>query len=93
LAVLGITVNGFAAWKISKGKIHNKRILIWLLMEDVLGRVSVLIVSILLLFLTGRYLFQYCSWFSPVGIRWWKICTNRTSRNWSYDFCRKPTVN
>ncbi len=50
LAVLGVTVNGYAAWKISKGKTLNERVLNWHLMEDVLGWVSVLIVSILLLF-------------------------------------------
>ncbi len=50
LAILGVTVNGYAAWKISKGKTLNERILNWHLMEDVLGWVSVLIVSILLLF-------------------------------------------
>ncbi len=50
LAILGVTVNGYAAWKISKGKTMNERILNWHLLEDVLGWVSVLIVSILLLF-------------------------------------------
>jgi len=50
LAILGISVNGFAAWKISKGKTLNERILNWHLMEDVLGWLSVLIVSILLFF-------------------------------------------
>jgi len=50
LAILGVTVNGYAAWKISQGKTMNERILNWHLLEDVLGWVSVLIVSILLLF-------------------------------------------
>ena len=50
LAILGVTVNGFAAWKISRGKTMNERILNWHLLEDVLGWVSVLIVSVLLLF-------------------------------------------
>ncbi len=50
LAILGVSVNGYAAWKISKGKTLNERILNWHLMEDVLGWVSVLVVSILLLF-------------------------------------------
>jgi len=50
LAILGVTVNGYAAWKISHGKTMNERILNWHLLEDVLGWVSVLIVSILLLF-------------------------------------------
>ncbi len=50
LAVLGVVVNGYAASKISKGKTLNERILNWHLMEDVLGWVTVLIVSVLLLF-------------------------------------------
>ncbi|VAW55865.1 Cobalt-zinc-cadmium resistance protein CzcD [hydrothermal vent metagenome] len=50
LAILGVSVNGYAAWKISAGKTLNERVLNWHLMEDVLGWVSVLIVSILLLF-------------------------------------------
>lgn len=49
LAILGVTVNGYAAWKISKGETLNERVLNWHLLEDVLGWVSVLIVSILLL--------------------------------------------
>jgi len=50
LALLGVGINGYAAWKISKGKTQNERILNWHLLEDVLGWVSVLVVSILLLF-------------------------------------------
>jgi len=46
LAILGVAVNGFAAWKLSKGKTLNERILNWHLMEDVLGWISVLIVSL-----------------------------------------------
>jgi cobalt-zinc-cadmium efflux system protein len=50
LAILGVTVNGYAAWKISGGKTLNERVLNWHLLEDVLGWVSVLIVSVILLF-------------------------------------------
>ncbi len=50
LAILGVVVNGYAAWKISQGKTLNEKVLNWHLMEDVLGWVSVLIVSILLMF-------------------------------------------
>ena len=50
LAVLGVTVNGYAAYKLSDGKTLNERILNWHLLEDVLGWVAVLIVSIILLF-------------------------------------------
>jgi cobalt-zinc-cadmium efflux system protein len=50
LALFGITVNGFAAYKLSAGTTLNERVLNWHLMEDVLGWVAVLIVSIVLMF-------------------------------------------
>ncbi len=50
LAVVGITVNGFAAYKLSEGKTLNERVINWHLLEDVLGWVAVLIVGIVLLF-------------------------------------------
>ncbi len=50
LAIFGIAVNGFAAYKLSSGKTLNERVLNWHLLEDVLGWVAVLIVSIVLMF-------------------------------------------
>lgn len=50
LAILGVTVNGFAAYKLSGGQTLNEKVLNWHLLEDVLGWVAVLIVSIVLLF-------------------------------------------
>jgi cobalt-zinc-cadmium efflux system protein len=50
LAIFGILVNGFAAYKLSKGKSLNEQVLNWHLLEDVLGWVAVLIVSIVLMF-------------------------------------------
>lgn len=50
LAILGVAVNGFAAYKLSGGKTLNEKVLNWHLMEDVLGWVAVLIISIVLLF-------------------------------------------
>lgn len=50
LAIFGVAVNGFAAYKLSAGKTLNERVLNWHLLEDVLGWVAVLIVSIILLF-------------------------------------------
>lgn len=50
LAILGVVVNGFAAYKLSQGKSLNEKVLNWHLMEDVLGWVAVLIVSIVLMF-------------------------------------------
>jgi cobalt-zinc-cadmium efflux system protein len=51
LAIFGIIVNGYAAYKLADGKTLNERILNWHLIEDVLGWVAVLIVSIVLLFI------------------------------------------
>ncbi|WP_340676703.1 cation diffusion facilitator family transporter [Paraglaciecola sp.] len=50
LALFGIVVNGFAAYKLSAGTTLNERVLNWHLLEDVLGWVAVLIVSIVLMF-------------------------------------------
>ena len=51
LAVLGVTVNGFAAYKLSAGTTLNERVLNWHLLKDVLGWAAVLIVSIVLMFI------------------------------------------
>jgi len=50
LAILGVLVNGYAAYKLSGGDTLNERVLNWHLLEDVLGWVAVLIVSIVLMF-------------------------------------------
>lgn len=50
LAILGVVVNGFAAYKLSEGKTLNERVLNWHLLEDVLGWIAVLIVSVALMF-------------------------------------------
>ena len=55
-AVIGATVNGYAAWKLSTGKSMNERVVSWHLLEDVLGWVAVLIVAIILLFTDNPYL-------------------------------------
>lgn len=48
LAVLGITINGFAAWRMSLGSTQNEKVLRWHLIEDILGWVAVLIGSVLI---------------------------------------------
>ncbi len=50
LAILGVAVNGYAAFKLSKGKSLNERVLNWHLLEDVLGWIAVLMVGVVLLF-------------------------------------------
>jgi cobalt-zinc-cadmium efflux system protein len=49
-AILGIAVNAFAAFKLSKESGLNQRMVMLHLFEDILGWVAVLIVSIILLF-------------------------------------------
>lgn len=49
-AVIGVLVNGLAALRLSKGKSMNEKVLSLHLLEDVLGWVAVLIVSIVILF-------------------------------------------
>jgi cobalt-zinc-cadmium efflux system protein len=50
-AVLGVAVNGFAAYRLKQGEGGlNQKVLSWHLLEDVLGWVAVLIVSIIMLF-------------------------------------------
>ena len=49
-ALVGVAVNGFAAYKLSGGKSMNERVISLHLLEDVLGWVAVLIVAIILLF-------------------------------------------
>lgn len=55
-AVIGVTVNGYAAWRLSSGKTLNEKVVSWHLLEDVLGWVAVLIVAIVLMFKDIHYL-------------------------------------
>lgn len=50
LAVLGVVVNGAAVLRVRHGSSLNERVVTWHLLEDVLGWVAVLIVSIVMLF-------------------------------------------
>jgi cobalt-zinc-cadmium efflux system protein len=50
LAVLGVAVNGYAAYRLSSGKTLNEKVLNWHLLEDVLGWVAVLIVAAIMQF-------------------------------------------
>jgi cobalt-zinc-cadmium efflux system protein len=55
-AIVGIAVNGYAAWKLSGGKTMNEKVVSWHLLEDVLGWVAILIVAVVLLFKDVPYL-------------------------------------
>lgn len=50
LAILGIAVNSFAAYRLSKDEGINVKMLMYHLLEDLLGWIAVLIVSIILFF-------------------------------------------
>ncbi|MBM7554315.1 cation diffusion facilitator family transporter [Thalassobacillus pellis] len=50
LAVLGIIVNGAAVFRLRGGESMNSKVMTWHLLEDVLGWVAVLIVSIIMFF-------------------------------------------
>ncbi|MBT3134464.1 cation diffusion facilitator family transporter [Alteromonas sp. ALT199] len=50
LAILGIMVNGFAAYKLHGGHTMNEKVLNWHLIEDAMGWVAVLVVAIVLHF-------------------------------------------
>lgn len=49
LAVLGLAVNGVAAWQLMGGATLNERVLNWHLLEDLLGWAAILIVAAVLL--------------------------------------------
>ncbi len=49
-ALIGVAINGFAAYRMQRGKTMNAKMLTWHLLEDVLGWVAVLIVSIVMMF-------------------------------------------
>lgn len=50
LAFLGLTVNGFAAWRVSKGASLSERMIVWHLLEDVMGWTLVLIGALVMKF-------------------------------------------
>ena len=50
LAILGIIVNGLAALSVKRGKTLNERAVFLHIMEDVLGWIGVLVISIVMIF-------------------------------------------
>ena len=49
-AIVGVIVNGLAVWRVKGERSLNAQVVAWHLLEDVLGWVAVLIVSLVLLF-------------------------------------------
>lgn len=50
LALLGVAVNGFAAFRMAKGESLNEKMILWHLLEDVLGWILILFGAVLMLF-------------------------------------------
>lgn len=50
LAFLGLAVNGFAAWRVSKGVSLSERMIMWHLLEDVMGWALVLVGAVIMKF-------------------------------------------
>ena len=50
LAILGILANGAAAYRVHRGKTLNETMVTWHLVEDMLGWVGILVVSIVIMF-------------------------------------------
>lgn len=69
-AIIGVSVNGYAAWKVSHGKTLNEKVISWHLLEDVLGWAAVLIVSVVLMFKDIHYLDPALSLFITAYILW-----------------------
>jgi cobalt-zinc-cadmium efflux system protein len=56
LSIVGIAVNGFAAWRLGHGHTQNEKMMQWHLLEDVLGWVAVFIGSLGIQFLGWNWL-------------------------------------
>lgn len=69
-AIVGVAVNGFAAWKLSKGTSINEKVVSWHLVEDVLGWLAVMIAAIILHFYETPYLDPALSLLITLYILW-----------------------
>lgn len=69
-AIIGVIVNGYAAFKLSGGKSMNEKVVSWHLIEDVLGWVAVLVVAIVLKFKDIHYLDPALSLLITLYILW-----------------------
>ena len=69
-AIVGVLVNGFAAYKLSGGNSMNEKVISWHLIEDVLGWTAVLVVAIILLFWDNPYLDPALSLLITAFILW-----------------------
>ena len=69
-AIIGIIVNGYAAWKLSSGKSLNEKVVSWHLLEDVLGWVAIFIGAMVLMFWDVPFLDPALSLLITMYILW-----------------------
>ena len=69
-AILGVLVNGYAAWKVGHGNSLNEKVVSWHLWEDVLGWIAVLIASLVMYFIDNQYIDPGLSLLITVYILW-----------------------
>jgi len=69
LAILGVIVNGAAVLRVRSGNSLNERMVTWHLMEDVMGWVAVLVVSVVMMFVHAPILDPLLS----IGITLWVV--------------------
>jgi cobalt-zinc-cadmium efflux system protein len=69
-AIIGVAVNGYAAWRVSHGDTLNEKVVSWHLLEDVLSWVAVLIASVVLIFKDIYYLDPALSLFITAYVLW-----------------------
>jgi len=55
-ALIGVSVNGYAAYKLSHGKSMNEKVMSWHMIEDVLGWAAILVAAIVLYFYDNQYI-------------------------------------
>ena len=75
LAVFGVAVNGFAAWRLRRGHSLSERAVMLHMMEDLLGWIAVLAVSIVMLFADLPLLDPLLS-IAISGWVLWNVCRN-----------------
>lgn len=56
LAILGVIINGFAAWKMGHGHTQNEKALSWHMIEDLLGWIAVLLGSLAMRFVDAPWI-------------------------------------
>lgn len=55
-AMIGVVVNGYAAYKLTHGKSMNEKVMSWHMIEDVMGWAAILVAAIVLYFYDNLYI-------------------------------------